>query len=218
MGQVLGELMKTVYLTLVNDDDGSSSEVKGDFLDEEIRVLQQYSNLVGRIRESNLVQRGVPRIEKMSWTAAGTLFAAPDFSNGELYELLHVLRPTILEREPASFQKVLALLGRKFKDQTFASHARYLRTLFEDGEYSMFMQITVADQKFFDKSLLGIWLNGTQYHTDAEKAVAWNLIEESIMTDNARAIVITQIHSRVKALLLLDHIVGLVVAAKAGDC
>ena len=72
--------MKTVYLTLVNDDDGSSSEVKGDFLDEEIRVLQQYSNLVGRIRESNLVQRGVPRIETMSWTAAGTLFAAPDFS------------------------------------------------------------------------------------------------------------------------------------------
>ncbi len=82
--------------------------------------------------------------------------------------------------------------------------------MFEDGELKSYMQISIDGQPLFDGSLLRMWLNGTQYHTDAEKAAAWKELEGSLKTENARALVMNQLHSRVKALFLLEHIVGLI--------
>ncbi|OIO67880.1 MAG: hypothetical protein AUJ57_10595 [Zetaproteobacteria bacterium CG1_02_53_45] len=53
-------------------------------------------------------------------------------------------------------------------------------------------------------------LNGTQYHTDTEKALAWKKFENILGSDNAKALVMNQLHSKVKALLLLEHLVSLV--------
>lgn len=75
----------------------------------------------------------------------------------------------------------------------------------------MYMQFSIGSQKLVDNSLLWNWLNGTQYHTDKEKADAWARLEASLTADNARALVISQLHSRVKALFMLLHDVELVI-------
>ena len=94
----------------------------------------------------------------------------------------------------------------------FGAHVKALRNLFENGELSSYMQISVGGQPLFDGSLLRMWLNGTQYHTDKEKAAAWSKLEGSLETENARALVMNQLHSRVKALFLLEHVVNLVLS------
>ena len=204
-------VMKTVNLKLRSDDKTVEVTITGTFESADLNLLQQYRSHMQRVRDAALFDRGIPSITNMSWNAGSPMtFACPEYTNGELYELLHVLRPLILESEAASFQKTLALLGRVFRDKTYASHQKTLRRIFEDGELSMYMQVSVGGQPLLDESLLKIWLNGTQYHTDAEKALAWSKLEASLTTSNARAIVITQLNSRVKALLLLEHEVGLI--------
>jgi len=139
-------------------------------------------------------------------------FTCQPYTNAELYELLHVLRPVMLAEERASFERTLGLLGRRFKDKTFAQHQRSLKHIFEEGELSNYMQISVGDQKLLHNSVLRLWLNGTQYHTDQEKKDAWEKLEKSLNEDNARALAIELVHSRVKALFLLNHIVDLVLS------
>ncbi len=202
--------MKTVKLQL-SDDTGSKFDIEASFDAEDLALLASFRRFMRRIYDASLTKRGIPFVTNLNWEAGkGPTFTAPEFTNAELHELLHVLRPVILENEDASFQKVQALLGKKFKDKHFGEHLKALRHLFDHGELSRFMQISVGGQKLWDKSVLHTWLNGVQYHTDAEKAEAWQKLESTLTEDNARAVIISQIHSRVKALILLDHVVSLV--------
>ena len=205
--------MKTVRLKLRGEEDQVLHEIVGEFTHDDLTLFEKYKEQVARVKESALYKRDLPSITNMEWRAGeGMKFTCGEYTNAELYELLHVLRPLILEREPTSFAKVVGLLGRRFKDKNYAAHQRTLRKMFEDGELSMYMQITVGEQPILDSSLLHIWLNGTQYHGDAEKATAWEKLESSLSTQTARGVVITQLQSKVKALLFLEHEASLVLA------
>ena len=73
-----------------------------------------------------------------------------------------------------------------------------------------YMQISVGNQPLFHESLLDTWLNGAQYHTDAEKATSWRALEVALSSENARAVVMSQLQGRVKALFNLEYIASLV--------
>ena len=212
LAKTLG-IMNTVTLRLFDSEDNVAATITADFESEDIDQLRKFSNLMSRVKSAALLSRGFAGITNMKWAAgAGMVFTCAPYTNGELYELLHILRPVMLEEENASFHKTLALLSRRFKDKTFAQHQKALRHIFEEGELSSYMQISVGEQKLLHNSILRLWLNGTQYHSDQEKQEAWNKLEKSLTEDNARALAIELVHSRVKALLLLDHLVGLVVS------
>lgn len=206
-------LMNTITLQLFDTEDSLAAEISANFAAEDIDLLRQFSGLMTRVKQTALLTRGFAGITNMKWAAgAGMVFTCAPYTNPELYELLHVLRPVMLQEERASFHKMLALLGRRFNDKTFAQHQKALRHIFEEGELSSFMQISVGGQKLLHNSILRLWLNGTQYHSDQEKQDAWKKIENSLTEDNARALAIELVHSRVKALLLLDHMVGLLLS------
>ncbi len=126
--------MKTAFLKLIAEDGTQVARIEGAFSDGDLRILQMYAGLMARIREAGLIARGMPFITKMEWQPGSMMkFTCPPFTNGELYELLHVLRPVTLESEVASFKNVMAILGRAFKDKAFAAHQKYVRRIFKDG-------------------------------------------------------------------------------------
>ncbi|MCP5234169.1 MAG: hypothetical protein H6945_00315 [Zoogloeaceae bacterium] len=137
-------------------------------------------------------------------------FECAPYSDAELHELLHVLRPVILHKEATSFNNIAALLGRRFSSRAFADHMKVIRRVFEHGELNLYMQVSVGGQPLFHESLLDNWLNGAQYHTDAEKAEVWRALEKSLTAPNARAVVMSQLQGKVKALFNLEYIVALV--------
>lgn len=205
--------MITVTLQLYDSEDKLAAAVLGEFNEDDITQLRNFASQMSRVKQTLLLARGFSGITNMRWEAgSGMVFTCAPFSNSELSELLHVLRPVMLEEERTSFQRTIALLGRRFKDKTFAQHSRSLRHIFEEGELSLYMQVRVGGQKLLHNSILKLWLNGTQYHSDQEKADAWAKLEKSLTENNARALAIELVHSRVKALLLLDHVVHLVLS------
>jgi hypothetical protein len=76
------------------------------------------------------------------------------------------------------------------------------------------MQARIGKQRLFDESILQIWLNAEQYHTDETNAHAWSEIERVLSSENTRALVITQINSKVRAINSLRQLVGLVIGRK----
>jgi hypothetical protein len=182
--------MKQIQLSL-NDEVGQLVErITATFELGDLVLFRTFVELMSRVRTCTLLQRGMPAIGNIKWESGSnmTLTSGP-YSDAELHELLHVLRPVILQTEASSFHNVAALLGRRFSNKNFGAHLKTLRAVFEHGELSMYMQISVGGQPLFDKSLLRLWLNGEQYHTDAEKAAAWHAIERTLNTENARALV-----------------------------
>lgn len=181
------------------------------FDESEIDLLRRYVEFVDRLRETKLLRRGMPAITNMSWKPdEGMKWTCPSYENSELHELLHVLRPLILSREATSFERIAGLLGKKFDSEKFRGHLKLQRTVFNDGELKLYMQISLNAQPLLDDATLKLWLNGEQYHTDEEKAATWKEIEEGLTIENTRAFVITQLQAKVKALFNLQYIASLI--------
>ena len=102
------------------------------------------------------------------------------------------------------------MLGKKFDSEKFRSHLKLQRTIFEDGELQLYMQISLNDQPLLADATLKLWLNGEQYHTDEQKAATWKEIEKALTVENTRALVITQLQAKVKALFNVLHIANLI--------
>lgn len=203
--------MTEVRLGLKNERGGLIETVSAMFEASEIDVLRRYVKFVDRVRETTLLQRGMPTISNMSWKPEeGMKWTCPSYENNELHELLHVLRPLILSKEATSFERIAGMLGKKFVSDNFRGYLKLQRTIFEDGELKLYMQISLNDQPLLADSTLKLWLNGEQYHTDEEKAMTWKEIEEALTVENTRAFVITQLQAKVKALFNLQYIATLV--------
>lgn len=104
---------------------------------------------------------------------------------------------------------------RRFSSKRFSAYVKEWRRIFDDGELSLYMQIAIDGKPLLHQSMLHTWLNGTQYHTDAEKASAWEQLERSLEAENARALVLSQLHSKVKAIFHMRYLVSL--ALKDGN-
>lgn len=203
--------MNPITFALHDNDNNLIETISRTFETADLDILNKFVAAMARVRGSTLIKRGMPAITNISYTPEGGMqYTCAPYEDYELHELLHVLRPLILPGEDMSFGKVTALFCKRFANKQFNSKLQIWRSMFENGELSAYMQITVGNQSLLDYTSLQLWLNGTQYHTDDEKASAWKRIEASLGADNARAIVMNQLYSKVKALFLLENLVDLV--------
>jgi hypothetical protein len=206
--------MAQVYLSLpLNDAGNTEFQLAVSLSENEELLLRDYVRLMQRVRAAAWLQRGMGGFKGMSLDASGLRFTASECSDAELFELLHLLRPVTLARERSSFQRTAAVLGRRIEEPNVRGFLKLCQRIFRDGEMALYMQVTLADQPLFDESLLDTWLNGTQYHTDAEKERTWLALEDSLSAPSCRALVISQLHSKVLALLNIDHIANQVLSA-----
>lgn len=193
------------------DSEGGTFILSGELPNAQRVILESFINYLERLKEAAIYRRGIPGIERMVWENGEQKFIGNPYSNSELYELPHLLRPLILHNEPASFSSVRAILGRCFRDKALAAELKEIQFIFDHGQFAQFMQIQIGEQKLFDETLLRTWLNGTQYHTDIEKAASWQDFKRSLSDESTRVLLINQLRDKVNALMIIAQIVRAVV-------
>jgi len=209
--------MRTVHLTLPIKPDGETVELWFGIEPsaEDLVTFTKYSEYMSRVRNASILRRGMGGLEGFHLSQErGLEIRAADWSDAELHELLHVLRPVTLKREQASYSKVTALLHECFPFENVREFVAQCNQAYEHGEGSFYIQLKVGEQVAFDESLLRLWLNGTQYHTDEKKAELWAELEATISASSARALVVSQLHSKTLALLNVDYIVKQVLSGE----
>ena len=205
--------MNTISLTFRTKTGELVETLTATFGPKEIELLRRFDTAVSRVRVTALLRRGMPSISNMrlaSETGMEMEITCPPYEDGELHELLHVLRPLILQNEAISFHNIASLLGKRFSSERFRARLKAFRELFENGEFRAYMQMEIDGQPLFDDSFIKLWLNSEQYHMDEEKAAVWKELETALSVPNTRAIVITQLQGKVKALFWLQFVAGLV--------
>ena len=104
-----------------------------------------------------------------------------------------------LSREPSSFNKVQAIFGRRSKGTLLAKHLKVIRDTYERGHYLPYYQVTIGETPLFDDKTLKLWLNGIEYHQDAEKASIVEELHESLSESTTRGLFVAQLSGRFEA-------------------
>ena len=205
--------MPTIEIHLRTPEGAVDESLTVQLTDDEVERLRNFSRLMSRLASTQLVNRGIPAITKMQYAEGAMHFVCEQYSNGELHELLHVLRPLILQEERSSFQNIGAIVGRRLRHQLISARLKHLRRVYAEGDLSRFMQIKINEHPLFADETIKLWLNGEQYHSDDDKAAAWCRLENAMTASNARALVIEQLRSKVMALDELHSVVELLLEA-----
>ena len=206
--------MRSVTLTLPPSDGGCEESVVGTFERSDVELLGRFTAAVKRLRESALLTRGMPVVTSISWERqCGLQFICGAYSDSELHELLHVLRPLILQQEATSYHRIAALFGRRFENRRFRDDLKIWRHTFEHGQLSHLMQVSVGSIPLLHGETLKQWLNGEQYHGDEEKRANWQRVRDALTDENVRAYVINQLAGKVMAVFMLDGLAQRVLAA-----
>lgn len=211
-------VMKNVHLELPANDEGFDIvDLVCDFAEHELELIRQYSTLTDRVRNCSLLQRGMSGFQGLTFDQGGLSITAGACTKPELHELLHVLRPVTLEKERASFSRVMKILEGRLGHESVLNFLRLNQHAFRHGEMSLFFQVSIGDKPLFAESLLRTWLNGTQYHTDASKAADWAALEASLGEPSAQAVVMTQLHGKVVAVLNIDYVARQILLTPQND-
>lgn len=136
--------MKTVKLS-IESNDGEEEKVTLNFDVQELRILNRYVENCERLRGAPLLQ-SFPCVQQIKWNFNEGLmeFNISEFQYEQVYDLLHRSRPIFLHREPASFNKVKAIFGKKSQGTILAKILKEIGLCYDKGEYQQYFQIHAA--------------------------------------------------------------------------
>jgi hypothetical protein len=209
--------MRTVRLHLTSQDESEHHEVVLLFEQPQLMALTQFLANCDRLARARIFCSGFPTVSNVSMTATeGMIIKVSDFDYGEVCELLHLARPIFLTQEPASFENTQAIFGRQSRGNALRRHLRYLRELYERGDYQPYFQVSIGDTPLFHETAVRAWLNGVEYHQDKDKAAVVASLEQSLTTNGARGVFVAQLSGRIRATFLLAELARLVVSKDDG--
>lgn len=189
-------------------DSGISIVEEAFFTPDEVELLELYSENYERMIGSRIFENSFPSLEKLSISSVeGISCIVSKFDHRDLYELLHVLRPFILLREPASFAKVLSIFGKRLNGDLFRTAFKQFRQLFKDGNHSFTVNLSSNGTNLFSDKLFSAWLNGLEYHGDIEKKNFIENLEDKFGANLVQGAIVSVLKGRVMAIGMLNNIV-----------
>lgn len=208
----------TVKLRATSEDGTETHDLELSFDDVDVAMLTRYLNNYDRMVSARIFAAGFPAVKRINWTAAsGLVFEVTEFDYGHVCELLHVARPIVLGQEPASFEKVQAVFGKRAKGTALTKHLKHIREVYERGDYQPYFQVSINKTPLFDDETLKTWLNGVEYHQDSEKAELVTALEKALGDETARGIFVAQLSGRMRAAQMLAHLCSFVVPNRSSD-
>ena len=203
-------MAKHISLFLENPDTAYKLKIDATFDDFELNMLEGYLQQIEDIRKTRLIKYGFNSSLNIKWNKEdGFMIETKLPPEDDLLALLHRLRPFILKQEYASFEKVTALLRRKFNHNNFQPFLKYYRHLYQGKQIESIMTITSNDMVINSEKTMMDWLNAYEYHRDQDKKIKLKPIFEMFSHDGARAIFVMFIVDKIKAIQGISDLIKL---------
>ena len=230
--------MKKVIIKVIQNGDGIEEILELIFNNHELELLDLFQENFKRLKLAKLLENDrVPIFKGFSCSEEkGLDFLFSDFEYQNVYELLHLIRPFILDTEPASFKKVCSIFGKKARGSLLAPALKNIRFLYEKGEYQPLFQMSItinnseeelkdcldniylgieSNQEkerrvnLFEEETFKAWLNGMEYHQDKDKRLIIKNLEKSLGENVTKRIFASQLSGKIKAIYALSDLAQL---------
>lgn len=175
--------------------------VRGEFTDGEQRILHRYLEQYDQLTESKPLREGFPcrsslKCEQGKGPEVETWL--PDDDTRSI--LLHRLRPFILQKEPASFVTVSAIVRRCIDDLYIQQLLSEQRKLYDGRDGLQQMQIASNGVVVNSEKVLYKWLNSHEYHRDPDKSDAIAALFAGLPGDFMLAIMVSMLKDKIMAI------------------
>jgi len=138
---------------------------------------------------------------------AGVRFSSMLPSRERVASLLHHLRPFVLDKESTFFPRVCGLLRRVVPLPLFREMLESILGLFFDRDFQLQLILSVNEQVVNSDEGVRLWLNGFEYHRDAEKRARLEALGGVLPLSGQRAVYVSMMVDKANAVLRLASII-----------
>ena len=157
-------------ITIKKLSDGSEEHCAGTIADSDWALLQQFRQYADDLRETKWVRAGLDTHFSIDGQGAETKVEFRNRpSTAFIAELLHKLRPLVLENEATHYPRMNKMLRRYFDNQYLRDRLDIERRIYQHGRFRLYAQIGAGSLPLFDAGTYLLWLNAFEYHRDAKK-------------------------------------------------
>lgn len=174
-------------------------------------TLRRYLAECGRLMACHPLQSEIPCEVSIGSSPEGGLKVKSNLpSEDDRAILLHRLRPFMLQKEPASFTRVAAILHRRVSQPVVRELLALQRRLWSGRAFAAQSPIKVNGRRLNGERFLTAWLNGDEYHRDTAKATAFESVRRSAFFPLFDWILVNLLTDRLRAISNLAALVALV--------
>lgn len=173
--------------------------------------LMAYADAVDKLSNSQILQSHLHVQLKIKWNKSGVAFDGTLPSNDVVATLLHRVRPFVLQEEPTSFCRVRSILAKHMAHPDLRRVLDVQRDLFSGKDFQDQIRIVTNAPGLTDvlnsESTFQKWLNAFEYHHDPQKRAEVEELCGILTFDAARAIFVSMLFDKLKAVLNLATII-----------
>jgi hypothetical protein len=158
-------------IVLRRGEDGPDEVCAGEISDEDWRLLTQFRDFAEELRSAEWVRQGLDsRYSIATEPGRGLVATVPKQpSDTALRELLHLLRPFVLQNEATYFPKVSGRLWKYLDHPHLQKLLAHSRAVFSGDEMRRYFKISAHQLDINDERTLSLWLNAFEYHRNPDK-------------------------------------------------
>lgn len=139
------------------------------FAQEDLAILNAFCAAAARLKTAEVFTGGVMRRSGIRWSTAGGCETTDQIPEPQVRELLHLIRPFVLKRERTEYLSVTKLLGRRITDPGIRKDLGEARKVFAGGMSRFYYGIFSNKIMLNCEPIFHAWINGYEYHQDADK-------------------------------------------------
>lgn len=193
-----------------DNEKGNEIEIKGEIPDADWSRLLRFKQHVLALQECGPVRNGMNVSWNVKWDLDKGLRIMTQLpTDDEISVLLHQLRPFILQNESTNFYNICGVLSRYLTHPMLREIIAKQRALFSGKEFQSQIQINLNEMVLNSETALNKWLNAFEYHRDEEKQKELELLHALLPLENSKAIFISMMIDKVKAIIEIARIVVL---------
>lgn len=145
--------------------------VDGQFTDDEWESLLAFRAESERLRRAEWIASGMSAPIHIEWSQGSPLtHSTPNRpSDAQVKEVLHGLRPFILQKDPHFFPRTLNILTGAIRHPWMRAQKRTALDRFVGADVRQLFQLTAGDLELTAPRAIDLWLNAFEYHRDPVK-------------------------------------------------
>ena len=202
-------------IRLTDKNSGKAFEHIAEFTDNEWCQLHDFLSHVADLQSTQFVAKGGGVQLNFNWKeGTGLSWSVKTPPDDEVHAFLHQLRPLILQKEPACFPKVRALLNRRLKDAPIQPFMCWLLELYEGKEMQKSIVMQSNNHILNSEEMLVTWLNAYEYHRDHDKKKLIESHNQILPLEWSRGVFLNLLIEKAKAISHLGVFVELVLGKR----
>ena len=211
----LASAMKKGKITIIDPESGEERDVEHEFIDAETQRLRDFVAFTRELIDTQYFKEDRQASLEVKWDDSKGVRVEPYAPAAEVCDaLLFRLRPFVLRVEPTFFPSVCSLIGKRVQDPLIH---KVLRGQNDQWQGKHFRSIFKVSDNFgilnSDKSVMD-YLNGFEYHRDAEKRERLEPTRKFFGDVGLRALFLLLIADKARAIMTIGALCEFLLGAR----